>query len=134
MLGKHWKTSNRVHGRVASSCRTKAFQKTGLGQVGFSGVSLAVHSGLILRDELKAFDVTPAAFAQEIGVPHLCISQVIAGERSVAGDLALRFGRWFGVDPQFWLNLQEQFDVAVAARAAANGAAPAHENNLAATG
>ena len=92
---------------------------------------LAVHPGLILRDELETFNLTPAAFAQEIGVPHLCISEVIAGERSVAEDLAARFGRWFGVDPQFWLNLQEQFDVAVAARAAANGATPAHDNSLA---
>ena len=95
---------------------------------------LAVHPGLILRDELEAFDVTPAAFARQIGVPHLCISEVIAGERSVAGDLAARFGRWFGVDPQFWLNLQGQFDVAVAARAAANGATSSHDNSLAAAG
>ena len=95
---------------------------------------LAVHPDLILRDELEAFDVTPAALAQEIGVPHLCISEVIAGERSVVEDLAARFGRWFGVDQRFWLNPQEQFDVAVASRAAANGAAPAHDNSLATAG
>ena len=42
------------------------------------------------------------------------MSQIIAGKRSVTGDSALRFGHWFGVDPQFWLNLQSQFDLAVA--------------------
>ena len=46
------------------------------------------------------------------------VSQIIAGKRSVTGDTALRFGHWFGVDPQFWMNLQTQFDLAVAERKA----------------
>ena len=37
-----------------------------------------------------------------------------AGKRSVTGDTALRFGHWFGVEPQFWLNLQAQFDLVAA--------------------
>ena len=48
-------------------------------------------------------------------MPPNRISQIIAGKRSVMGDTALRFGHWFGVDPQFWLNLQAQFDLAQAA-------------------
>jgi hypothetical protein len=44
------------------------------------------------------------------------ISQIIGGKRSISGDTALRLGRWFGVDPQFWLNLQAQFDLAIADR------------------
>ncbi|MDE2962876.1 MAG: HigA family addiction module antitoxin [Acidobacteriota bacterium] len=69
-----------------------------------------VHPGEILRDELAAFGVSPSAFARQIDVPPNRISQIIAGKRSVTGDTALRFGHWFGVDPQFWLNLQTQFD------------------------
>ena len=38
------------------------------------------------------------------------ISQTIADKRSVTEDTALRFGHWFGVEPQFCLNLQAQFD------------------------
>ena len=73
-----------------------------------------VHPGEILSDELTEFGITPTAFALQINVPPNRISQIIAGRRSVTGDTALRFGHWFGVDPQFWLNLQTQFDLAIA--------------------
>ena len=74
----------------------------------------AVHPGEILKDELAEFNVTPTEFARQIDVPPNRVSQIIAGKRSVTGDSALRFGHWFGVDPQFWLNLQSQFDLATA--------------------
>ncbi len=74
----------------------------------------AVHPGEILRDELDELGVSPTAFARAIDVPPNRISQIIAGKRSVTGDTALRFGHWFGVDPQFWMNLQGQFDLAIA--------------------
>ena len=71
----------------------------------------AVHPGEILREELEELDITPTNFARQIDVPPNRISQIIAGKRSVTGDTALRFGHWFGVAPQFWLNLQAQFDL-----------------------
>lgn len=71
----------------------------------------AVHPGIILKDELDELGVTPSAFARLIGVPPNRISQIISGKRSVTGDTALRFGHWFGVEPQFWMNLQTQFDL-----------------------
>ena len=76
----------------------------------------AVHPGEILKDELAEFGVTPTEFARQIEVPPNRISQIISGKRSVTGDTALRLGHWFGVDPQFWLNLQAQFDLATADR------------------
>ena len=76
----------------------------------------AVHPGVVLKDELAEFGVTPAAFARQIEVPPNRIGQIIAGKRSVTGDTALRFGHWFGVAPQFWLNLQTQFDLVSADR------------------
>jgi antitoxin HigA-1 len=75
-----------------------------------------VHPGEILKDELDELGVTPTEFARQIDVPPNRISQIIAGKRSITGDTALRFGHWFGTDPQFWLNLQAQFDLAVADR------------------
>lgn len=75
-----------------------------------------VHPGEILKDELDEFDITPTAFARQIDVPPNRISQIIAGKRAVTGDTALRFGHWFGVEPQFWLNLQTQYDLAQAAQ------------------
>ena len=73
-----------------------------------------VHPGEVLKGELAEFGVTPTSFARQIEVPPNRISQIISGKRAVTGDTALRFGHWFGVEPQFWLNLQTQFDLAAA--------------------
>ena len=61
-------------------------------------------------------DTRDAEFARQIDVPPNRISQIIAGKRSITGDTALRFGHWFGTDPQFWLNLQAQFELVQADR------------------
>ena len=74
----------------------------------------AVHPGQILKDELEEMGVSQTEFARQIDVPPNRVSQIIAGKRSVTGDTALRLGHWFGMDAQFWLNLQTQFDLAVA--------------------
>ena len=79
-------------------------------------LKFAVHPGEILADELAELGLTPTELARQIGVPPNRISQIIAGKRSITGDTALRLGHWFGADPQFWLNLQSQFDLAIADR------------------
>ena len=84
----------------------------------------AVHPGEVLKGELEELGITPTEFARQIAVPPNRVSQIIAGKRSVTGDTALRFGHWFGVDPQFWLNLQAQYDLILADREA--GAAIRH--------
>lgn len=73
-----------------------------------------VHPGVVLKDELGELGITPTEFARQIDVPANRVSQIIAGKRSITGDTALRFGHWFGTDPQFWINLQAQFDLAAA--------------------
>ena len=73
-----------------------------------------VHPGEVLKDELEELGVKPTAFARQIDVPPNRVSQIIAGRRSITGDTALRFGHWFGVEPQFWMNLQTQFDLVAA--------------------
>ncbi|MFA7505607.1 MAG: HigA family addiction module antitoxin [Burkholderiaceae bacterium] len=74
----------------------------------------AVHPGEILKEELDEAGITPTEFARQIDVPPNRISQIIAGKRAVTGDTALRLGHWFGMEPQFWLNLQAAFDVRMA--------------------
>lgn len=74
----------------------------------------ALHSGRVLKDEPEELGITPAEFSRQIDVPPNRVSQIIGGKRSITGDTALRFGHWFGTDPQFWLNLQAQFDLAQA--------------------
>jgi antitoxin HigA-1 len=76
----------------------------------------AVHPGEILKDELEELGVTPTELARQIDVPPGRVCQIVGGKRAITGDTALRLGHWFGTDPQFWLNLQVQFDLAVADR------------------
>lgn len=71
----------------------------------------AVHPGAVLKDELEELGITPTEFARQIDVPANRVSQIIGGKRGITGDTALRFGHWFGTDPQFWLNLQAQWDL-----------------------
>jgi antitoxin HigA-1 len=51
-------------------------------------------------------------------VPANRITQIIQGKRAVSGDTALRLGHWFGMSPQFWLNLQSAHDVRTAEKLA----------------
>src|SRR3546814_5498573 len=57
---------------------------------------------------------TRCALVTGVQTCALPICQIIAGKRAVTGDTALRFGHWFGTDPQFWLNLQSAFEIRVA--------------------
>jgi len=55
--------------------------------------------------------ITPYALAKAIGVEQTRISQLIKGKRSLSADTALRLGKFFSVSPEFWLNIQTQFDL-----------------------
>ncbi len=71
-----------------------------------------VHPGSILRDELEELGVAPAEFARRVDMPAGRVDAILDGARPVDADTAPRLGHWFGVDPQFWLNLRAQFDLA----------------------
>lgn len=77
-----------------------------------------IHPGLILADELKEIEITPTELARQISVPANRLSQIIAGKRAITGDTALRLGHWFGMSPQFWMNLQAQYDLVAAEQGA----------------
>lgn len=81
----------------------------------------AVHPGDVLREELAEREITPTELARQIDVPANRISQIVAGKRSISGDTALRLGHWFGMEPQFWMNLQAQFDLVAAEKNAGEG-------------
>ena len=74
----------------------------------------AIHPGIILKAELAKLGVSPSEFSRQIQVSPSRISRIITGKRSITGDTALRFGHWFSVEPQFWLNLQTQYDLTLA--------------------
>ncbi len=76
------------------------------------------HPGEILGDELETLGVTATELARQLRVPANRITQIVQGKRSVTGDTALRLGHWFGMSPQFWLNLQSAYDLRIAREAA----------------
>ena len=73
-----------------------------------------IHPGEILADELAEIDLSAAALARTLDVPPNRISQVIAGKRAITADTALRLAHYFGTHPDFWMNLQQRYDLDLA--------------------
>jgi len=74
-----------------------------------------VHPGeVLLEDFLKPMNITQYRLAKSIGVPQRRIGEIVAGKRAITADTALRLARFFGTDPQSWMNLQSQFDLVIA--------------------
>ena len=77
-----------------------------------------VHPGEILQEEfLVPLGVTNNELAMSIRVPASRIDQIVKGKRSITADTALRPAQYFGNSPQFWMNLQSQYDLSVATAA-----------------
>ncbi len=76
---------------------------------------LTIHPGAFLAEALAELGISQAALARAIGVSPMRISHVVKGTRPVTAELALLFGRAFGQAPQYWLNLQVEHDLRVAA-------------------
>ena len=73
-----------------------------------------LHPGEVLLEEfLKPMELTQNALARGICVPPRRINEIVHGKRSITADTALRLGRFFEIAPQFWLNLQNRFDLEV---------------------
>ena len=74
----------------------------------------SIHPGEILIEEfLKPMGISQYRLAKDISVPPRRINEIVHGKRSISADTALRLGRFFGISPQFWLNLQTRFDLEV---------------------
>lgn len=74
-----------------------------------------IHPGEILQEDfLDGFGITQHKLATSIGVPPRRINEIVHGKRGISADTALRLGRFFGVEPQFWLNLQSRYELEVA--------------------
>ena len=73
-----------------------------------------VHPGEVLREEFLApMEISQYRLAKDISVPARRINEIVHGTRSITADTALRLGRYFGTSAQFWLNLQNHFDLEV---------------------
>ncbi len=73
-----------------------------------------IHPGEFLKEALEELGASQAEFARAIGISPMRISHVVNGTRPVTAELALLFGRAFGQTPQYWLNLQSDYDLKTA--------------------
>jgi|SRR5665213_1039459 len=71
----------------------------------------AIHPGEHLTVELEDLGMSAAALGRNVGVPTNRITQILNGQRAVTGDMALRLAHFFGTSPEFWLNLQNLYEL-----------------------
>ena len=73
-----------------------------------------IHPGEILKEEfLEPMGISQYRLAKDISVPPRRINEIVHGKRAITADTALRFGRFFNMSPQFWLNLQTRYDLEI---------------------
>ena len=71
---------------------------------------------ILLEEFLKPMGISQYRLAKEIGVPAQCISEIVAGKRSITADTDLRLCRFFGLSNGYWLRAQAAHDTEVAER------------------
>jgi addiction module HigA family antidote len=73
-----------------------------------------IHPGEHLAEELRELGITAAELSRQIDVPVNRITGIIHGQRGITADTALRLAHWFGTSPQFWMNLQQLYELRLA--------------------
>tara|TARA_B100001964_G_scaffold230127_1_gene283224 strand:+ start:453 stop:767 length:315 start_codon:yes stop_codon:yes gene_type:complete len=74
-----------------------------------------IHPGEQLREEfMKPLRLSAYRVAKDVGVPVSRIQAIVDEKRSITGDTALRLGRYFCSTPEFWLNMQRDYDLETA--------------------
>ena len=74
----------------------------------------AIHPGEHLTEELIELDMTAETLAARLRVPVARVADVLDGRAPITGDLALRLAHFFGTSPEFWLNLQNMYELRLA--------------------
>jgi len=71
-----------------------------------------IHPGEVLREEfLLPLEISAYKLSKDIDIPQTRISQILKGNRRITADTALRFASYFGTTAQFWLGIQNDFDI-----------------------
>jgi len=74
-----------------------------------------VHPGVVLAEDfLKGLEISQYRLAKGIGVSPRRINEIVQGKRGITADTALRLGKFFAMEAQFWMNLQSHYDLEVA--------------------
>lgn len=76
-----------------------------------------VPPGEILREDfMRPLGISVSALARDLAVPANRISQIVNGKRALSADTALRLGKYFGMSPEIWLDLQSDYELRLARR------------------
>lgn len=70
-----------------------------------------IHPGLMLQDELDELEITQTSLAEHIGVLPKTINEICRGKRGISAAIALRLSQALGASPQFWMNLQANWEL-----------------------
>jgi antitoxin HigA-1 len=71
-----------------------------------------IHPGeVLLEDFLKPMNISAYRLAKETRIDNTRISEIIKGKRGISVDTALRFSKFFGNSPEFWINIQYHYDL-----------------------
>ncbi len=70
-----------------------------------------VHPGEVLQDELEEIEVTQTALAKHIGVLPKTVNEICRGKRGISTEMAMKLSKALGGSPQFWLNLQNNWEL-----------------------
>jgi len=70
-----------------------------------------VHPGEVLQDELEEVGLTQSALAKHIGVLPKTINEICRGKRGISAEMAMKLSKALGGSPQFWLNLQNNWEI-----------------------
>jgi addiction module HigA family antidote len=71
-----------------------------------------IHPGEVLKEEfLIPLNISAYKLCKDIDIPQTRISEILKGNRSVTADTALRLSKYFGNTPNFWLGIQNDFDI-----------------------
>ncbi len=71
----------------------------------------AIHPGEHIADEFEALDMSASTLAKDLGIPPNRITEIIRGRRGITADTALRLGIWSRTSPEFWMNLQKNYEL-----------------------
>ena len=70
-----------------------------------------LHPGEVIKDELEEVGITQSALAKHIGVLPKTINEICRGKRGISAEMAMKLSKAFGASPQFWLNLQNNWEI-----------------------
>jgi addiction module HigA family antidote len=74
----------------------------------------AIHPGEHLADAIGALGITAAQLARDLQVPPNRVTGILHGARAITADTALRLARYFGTSAEFWMNLQQHYELRLA--------------------